>query len=122
MIDLASVAYALRTDEIERLRSLPYSEYLRSDWWHWKRERAIKRANGDCELCREATATQVHHTTYANLGRERNSDLVALCRRCHAHVTTNGLGKLTRHELLAQRRQILHSPEFQRAAPERLEY
>lgn len=80
------------------------------------------KAHGGCELCREAEATQVHHTTYANLGMERNHELVALCRRCHQHITANGLGNLTRHELLARRREILHSPEFQRATLERLEY
>ncbi len=122
MIDVYSVTYALRTDEIERLRSLPYPEYLRSEWWQWKRGRAIKRAHGDCELCRQAEATQVHHTTYDHLGMEHNHELVALCRRCHERITTNGLGRMSRHELLSRRREILHSPEFQRATLERLEY
>jgi hypothetical protein len=123
MIDFDRIAYALRTDEIERLRRLPYPEYLRSDWWAWKRKQAIKRAGGRCELCRNtARWLEVHHTTYANLGRERNSDLVTLCHNCHDHIKANGLDRLTRHELLSRRREIMHSPEFQRSTRERLEY
>ena len=122
MINLYRVAYALRTDEIDRLRSLPYREYLCSDWWHWKRERAIKRAGGRCELCGNTGRLEVHHTTYDNLGREKNHDLVALCHHCHRHITANGLARLSRHDLLGRRREIRHSPEFQRATVERLRY
>ena len=122
MIDLYAVAYALRTDEIDRLRALPYTEYLRTDWWLHKRSRAIKRAGGECELCGDDRRLQVHHTTYDNLGQERDDDLVALCHGCHEHVTTNGLARLSRHDLLRRRREIMHSPEFQRTARERLEY
>lgn len=34
MIDIDRVVYALRTEEID----------LRSDWWKWKRSRALKSA------------------------------------------------------------------------------
>lgn len=122
MLDIYAVAYALRTDEIDRLRALPYREYLRSDWWQWKRERAIKRADHHCELCQNPYLLEVHHTNYERLGRERNSDLVVLCHQCHRHITANGLGRLSRRELLSRRREILHSPEFMRPTRERLEY
>lgn len=122
MIDAYAVAYQLRTNEIDRLRALPYREYLRSEWWQWKRERAIKRAGCCCELCNDPGPLEVHHTTYDRLGREHNNDLVVLCRDCHRHVTGNGLDKLPRRELLRRRREVLHSPEFQRAKREQLEY
>ena len=120
--DLYTIAYALRTDEIDRLRALPYPEYLRSDWWQAKRQQAIKRAGGSCELCSAGRRLQVHHVTHDNLGCERLGDLVALCADCHRHITANGLDGLSRHDLLSRRREVLHSPEFQRATRERMEY
>ncbi len=123
MTDYAfSMTYELRTDEIDRLRALPYPEYLRSDWWQWKRLHAIDRARGHCELCQQSGSLEAHHVTYAHLGCERNHELVVLCKPCHEHVTMNGLARLSRHELLGRRSEIIHSPEFQRAARERMEY
>jgi hypothetical protein len=49
-------------------------------------------AGGKCSICPRAfpnpfLGLEVHHNTYVRLGRERLSDLVALCGNCHAHVT-----------------------------------
>ena len=38
-----------------------------------------------CENCDERSSLQVHHLTYARLGREIDEDLVVLCRMCHAN-------------------------------------
>jgi 5-methylcytosine-specific restriction endonuclease McrA len=62
-----------------------YQWYLRSAAWRDRRTAAFRRANGNCEKCGEA-ATEVHHTNYLNLFAELPSDLVALCRKCHAEV------------------------------------
>lgn len=120
--DLYAFTFALGSDEINRLRTLPYTEYLRSDWWQWKRMHAIDRARGHCELCQQSGSLEAHHVTYDHLGCERNHELVVLCKPCHEHVTTNGLSHLSRHELLGRRSEIIHSPEFQRANAERLAY
>lgn len=101
-MNLYALADMARRQEIERLKALPYRDYLKTDWWGWKRDKAIRRAHGDCELCQERAAKDVHHVTYERLGCERPDDLVALCRRCHEHVTENGLDRLTRRDLLAQ--------------------
>lgn len=120
--DLYCIAHTLRTDEIDRLRALPYAEYLRSDWWQWKRMRAIDRARGHCELCQQSRHLEAHHVTYDHLGCERNHELVVLCKPCHKHITANGLSHLSRHELLGRRSEIIHSPEFQRSSVEKLAY
>jgi hypothetical protein len=51
---------------------------------HWLRTRGRKlRANPDCELC-GGWACLVHHLHYRSLGRERNDDLLSVCRRDHS--------------------------------------
>lgn len=110
-IELATIA---RQVWIENARTMRYADYLQSPWWQHARTQAIKRARGVCELCREADASEVHHTTYERLGHEHRDDLVALCRRCHQHITDNGLDRTPRRELLRRRREVLHSPEFGR--------
>lgn len=47
------------------------------------------RSGGCCEVCLSgATATQVHHVSYANLGNEDvNADLLAVCRPCHDGIS-----------------------------------
>lgn len=112
----------LRQDEIRRCKTLPYAEYLQTTWWDVVRTRAIRRAKGICELCQQAEAREAHHTTYERIGCEKPDDMVALCRHCHQHITANGLDRLSRRDLLRQRRALLHSPEFQRPVRGRLEY
>ena len=58
-----------------------YKEYLDSPAWQIKRDDVIKRDGGQC-VC-GTPATQVHHKTYNNIGKEPLSDLVALCKECH---------------------------------------
>ncbi len=60
-----------------------YYSYLRSKAWSKKRLEAIQQARYKCESCGARGQLEVHHKTYTRLGRERRSDLVALCRRCH---------------------------------------
>ena len=122
-MDLYDIASFVRLQEIRRLAALPYPEYLQTDWWKGRRDKALHRARERCELCHgTAHPLEVHHTTYERRGRENPDDLVVLCRRCHQHVEDNGLGRVPRHELLRSRREFLHSPEFQRAKHERLDY
>ena len=122
-IDTATaLALELRQDEIARCRAMPYTEYLKTPWWGFVHDRTIKRARGLCELCGLQAAREAHHTTYERIGEEQPDDTVALCRHCHQHVTDNGLAKLSRRDLLRRRREIMHSPEFQRPQRRRLEY
>ena len=61
-----------------------YEEYKRSPAWHQKRELVRERDKSLC-VC-GAQATEVHHKTYKNIGKEPLSDLVALCKGCHEGV------------------------------------
>jgi hypothetical protein len=63
-----------------------YEAYRRTAKWQTKRSKVMHRANGLCEGCLEASATVVHHTTYANIGNELLFQLVALCHACHARA------------------------------------
>jgi hypothetical protein len=60
------------------------SEYLKSPYWQAVRTRALQRAGGCCQRCRrQSRRLDVHHLTYRNLGQERESELMVLCRECH---------------------------------------
>lgn len=71
-----------------------YMAYLKSAEWIVKRTQVLHRAGGQCERCHGAPPVEVHHLTYARMGDERPSDLVALCAPCHrlAHVPDTQLG------------------------------
>ena len=58
-----------------------YKEYLDSPAWEMKRDK-VRERDGDQCVC-GAQATEVHHKTYNNIGKEPLSDLVALCQECH---------------------------------------
>jgi hypothetical protein len=69
-----------------------YEAYLKSDEWNARREKVFLRADGICEGCGVAKATQVHHLSYENRYNEFLWELVAICNDCHvrAHPEKNG--------------------------------
>jgi hypothetical protein len=66
--------------------STEYQAYLNSDKWQRKRRRVFARSGGQCERCKNARATQVHHKTYDRIFREPLSDLQAVCGHCHMEI------------------------------------
>lgn len=72
-------------ERYRELRSMKYDEYLVSDEWIRIAASVKTAALGVCQMCGEAdTPLDVHHVTYERRGgRERASDLIALCHRCH---------------------------------------
>lgn len=60
---------------------LKYENYIQSRTWKAK-SAAIKKT-GICARCGKKTTLDAHHKTYARLGFEKDSDLIALCRACH---------------------------------------
>ncbi len=64
-------------------RSKRYGEYLQSEEWKALRAAVVKRADGTCERCKINPGRDVHHKTYERLYKEKMSDLIFLCRRCH---------------------------------------
>lgn len=61
----------------------PYWKYLQSEHWISFRD-AVLRERQSCELCDTYAASNVHHLTYERRGSELPSDVLALCRPCHA--------------------------------------
>ncbi|HEY1292813.1 MAG TPA: HNH endonuclease [Chloroflexota bacterium] len=58
--------------------------YLRTPHWLGFRTRAIARAHATCQSCgKQPPSLDVHHLSYARLGRERYADVLVLCRACH---------------------------------------
>lgn len=65
-----------------------YWAYLKSRTWSVRAARAKRW--GCCARCgKDTPKLDAHHKTYERLGRERPSDLEALCRTCHRE--THGL-------------------------------
>lgn len=70
----------IRTEQ----RKINYYTYIQSDEWKEKSDAAKERAGWHCQLCSKHTEKlNTHHNTYDRLGRERESDLIVLCERCH---------------------------------------
>lgn len=94
-IVVALVALALRLVlRLPRLRHGAYrsraarrawyrEDYLRSAHWRARRERSLRLAGYRCERCGAPSPLDVHHLSYARIGRERDRDLRVLCRSCH---------------------------------------
>lgn len=81
--------YYLKDDnqqEIEDLKALPYSEYLKSDYWKRVSYMVKKEAGFKCSQCGSMKRLEVHHLSYENKGDEMNhlEDLVCLCHNCHS--------------------------------------
>jgi 5-methylcytosine-specific restriction endonuclease McrA len=60
------------------------------------RQAVYARAKGHCEDCNEDTSLFLHHVTYLAgtiFGRERPTDLLALCQDCHEARHTDHEGR-----------------------------
>jgi hypothetical protein len=93
-----------------------YRNYINSQAW---RERRRKFLYGDppCNRCGISRAAaklyydqdlNVHHRNYQNIGCEPDSDLEALCRRCH-EIESNGKTELPARHLSHADRKYVHS-------------
>lgn len=67
-----------------------HNAYLNSLAWKDRRRLVMERAQGLCEGCRKAAATEVHHLSYAHWGQELLFELVALCGNCHDRIHAKG--------------------------------
>lgn len=66
---------------------IDYQRYLASREWMARRKRFIEEETyGVCQRCGALPIKNVHHLTYANLGKEDDQDLMGLCRPCHEYL------------------------------------
>jgi len=70
-------------ERLAELRSMSYSDYLRTPEWKHTRYKAIVRANSQCERCNKGGLLEVHHKNYERIGHEWETDLIVLCREHH---------------------------------------
>ena len=63
-----------------------YRKYIRSSKWRRLRKERLLSANGLCEQCHNAAATDIHHRSYLHLGDERPEELLAVCPDCHEQL------------------------------------
>lgn len=64
-----------------------YNKYINGPRWAAKREAWFNAFGKFCRACGTTYGPiQLHHMTYDRLGRERMSDLIALCSKCHREV------------------------------------
>ena len=63
-------------------------QYYWSDTWKKVMTRKIKSVGGKCEICGSTDDLTCHHLVYDENwgGREKNSDLLCVCKRCHMGV------------------------------------
>lgn len=66
------------------LKSLPYDDYLKTEYWQQVRKESLRRAKYRCQMCNADAPLDVHHRTYETRGEETTGDVIALCRDCHA--------------------------------------
>lgn len=67
--------------------SVDYYTYLASREWALRKRSVRERSGGVCERCKMAPHTETHHLTYQNLGKEPLTDLLGVCRGCHAFLS-----------------------------------
>jgi len=72
------------SDEAERLRCMPYKQYLQTEHWKQMRAKMLRKAKNRCQLCNSESLLNVHHRTYERRGCEWKVDLIVLCSYCHA--------------------------------------
>ena len=83
-----------RRDARRAALRLRYRRYMASPHWRQRREQWLADHQTHhhnppaCVICDQPWTLDddLHHATYATLGRERHHDLVPMCRPCHEHL------------------------------------
>ena len=69
------------------MTTFDYGSYLASREWALLKEQVLERSGGICERCYNAPYQETHHKTYARIGHENVSDLLAVCSPCHRYLS-----------------------------------
>ena len=74
-----------RAEELQKLKTMPYKEYLQTEHWQSFRKRVLRYHGYRCQLCgADKTQLNVHHRSYENRGQEQYNDVIVLCHDCHS--------------------------------------
>lgn len=77
----------LNNEVCERLKNMPYKDFLNTVYWKALRRYVLHKSDYSCNLCSTKQRLHVHHRHYRNRGREIytwKDDLIVLCSTCHA--------------------------------------
>jgi hypothetical protein len=92
----AEINARIRTQahRLYELRTMPYSDYLKTPEWKERRSHHLLSADYCCQVCSRSrnpeNPLEVHHNTYERRGGECFSDLLVLCRECHSMYHEKG--------------------------------
>lgn len=84
--DYALIPKLISKEDIERLKTVDYKEFLSSHYW-MVLSRFIKSQQRYCQLCGKSNNLNVHHKNYIHRGEEYHNwrdSLITLCQPCHA--------------------------------------
>jgi hypothetical protein len=78
-------SYAHRSVVLSNLGFASYLHYLNSPMWQFVRQKAFKDKGRVCHCCKDAPATQIHHSRYdiRSMNGSCTHDLWPLCAACH---------------------------------------
>ena len=62
------------------------SNYYKTEWWRERRKEALEDADRMCDECGSKKTLHIHHKHYKSLFKEKEEDLVCLCKSCHEDV------------------------------------
>ncbi len=84
--DHTQIYLNLGNDVLEmNVQNLDYYKYIKSERWKQKRKYLLEKVGNKCQLCGiKNVIFNVHHNSYKNLGHEDETDIIVLCRKCHA--------------------------------------
>lgn len=73
-------------NKLRKLKIKSYQDYLQSNFWKAAKERY--RTSDLPKHCLNCCNNyyELHHRSYARLGKERPTDLIPLCRECHQAI------------------------------------
>ena len=64
-----------------------YTAFINSKEWYKIRARVINARGKYCEVCGNKNNIHIHHLNYKRFGgKEKNSDLQVLCKKCHMKI------------------------------------
>jgi len=72
-----------KNNELQRLKTMPYSEYLLTDHWKKKSYNCKQKVGFKCQKCNSKENLVAHHLTYEHCGEEWGKDLICICDECH---------------------------------------
>lgn len=81
--------YIFETSKAIKFANSNYAKYLnhlQSSYWKNIRQQVLLRDANTCQSCKNLPAQEVHHLTYANLGKEKLEDLISFCHPCHKNI------------------------------------